>query len=414
MNFSNRITPPSCLAAALVAIAISGCGGSRPGVVVEGDKLTVFTSAPLSGDFKAAGEAMVNGERLALADANGRAGRFTVSLAVLNAVQGRMKVAAATRVASNARAAVLSPTAIAYIGDYDSSSTAISLPLTNQGGIAQISPLSAYPGFTGGEQAGPNEPGRFYPSGKRTFFRLAPSQVRETEAQATLQAQQRCTQSFVIYDDSPLGKRSAAAAGAALKAESVAVAGVSSAGAAKQGFSRLVAAVKDSKADCVTYQASINLAAADLLNQLSVVNPKLKFFVARSGDNDLFTENLSARAQQLTLVTGPGPDPQRLGALGTEVSKRYREQFGSGPGIAGLYGYAAMADVLDAIRRSGAEGNNRAQVLSALNQTENDDSAVGPYSISPNGDSTLTTIVVSRVAGGQLVISPALTDAIND
>ena len=172
--------------------------------------------------------------------------------------------------------------------------------------------------------------------------------------------------------------------------------------------------MKGSKADCVAYGASINLAAAELLNQLSANNPALKFFVGRSGDNAPFTENLSARAQRATLITGPGPDPQRLSTEGSEVSKRYRRQFGSAPGIAGLYGYAAMTDVLEAIRRSGAEGNNRARVLSALSQTEADDSAVGRYSITPDGDSTLTTIVVSRVVGGQLVISPFLTDAINE
>ena len=414
--FSDRLVPLSCLVAALlaVAVAIGGCESSQPGVIVEGDQLTVVTSAPLSGDFKAAGEAMVNGERLALADANGRAGSFDVSLTVLNSVQGRMKISSDARVASNARSAVLSPTSIAYIGDYDSAATAVSLPLINQAGIAQISPLSAYPGFTGSEQAGPDEPRRFYPSGKRTFLRLAPSQVRETEAQASLQAQQGCKESFVIYDDSPAGKRSASAAAAALKAESVAMAGSSAASTAELGISRLVAAVKSSKADCVAYGASINLAAAELLNQLSANNPALKFFVGRSGDNAPFTENLSARAQRATLITGPGPDPQRLSTEGSEVSKRYRRQFGSAPGIAGLYGYAAMTDVLEAIRRSGAEGNNRARVLSALSQTEADDSAVGRYSITPDGDSTLTTIVVSRVVGGQLVISPFLTDAINE
>lgn len=377
-----------------------------------GDQLTVVTSAPLSGDLKIPGQAMVNGERLALADANGQVGAFTVSLTVLNSVQGRMQMASEARVASNARVAVLSPTAVAYIGDYDSAATAISLPLTNQSGIAELSPLSAYGGFTSSKQAGLDEPDRFYPSGRRTFFRLVPSQVRETDAQAAIQAQQRCKASFIAYSDSQLGKSSSDAMATALKAVSVGTAG----SAATSGKSSQVASfarrVERSGADCLSYAGPLNLAAAQLLNRLIVTNSSLKFFVGRGGDAAPFAENLSARAQRATLVTGPGPDTSTLSAEGRAFVRRYRAQFGSDPGVAGLYGYAAMADVLDAIRRAGANGNDRLSVLAALRQTNRTSSVVGAYSYAANGDSTLNGFTVSRIVGGQLVVAPSLTAAI--
>jgi len=411
-NSSSRSRSVALVAICALAVAAVGCGGARPGVVVDGDQLTVVTSAPLSGDLKIPGQAMVNGERLALADANGTVGAFTVSLMVLNSVQGQMKLASEARVASNARGAVLSPNVIAYIGDYDSAATAISLPLTNQGGIVQISPLSAYAGFTSSKQAGLDEPGRFYPSGRRTFFRLVPSQLRETDAQAAIQAQQRCKSSFIAYSDSQLGKSSSDALAAALKAVSVAAAGSAATGGESSQVASFAGRVERSGADCLSLAGPLNLAAAQLLNRLIATNSSLKFFVGRGGDAAPFAENLSARAQRATLVTGPGPDTSTLGSGGKAFVRRYRAQFGSDPGVAGLYGYAAMADVLDAIRSAGANGNDRLRVLAALRQTNRTSSVLGAYSYAANGDSTLNGFTVSRIVGGQLVVAPSLTAAI--
>ena len=91
-------------------------------------------------------------------------------------------------------------------------------------------------------------------------------------------------------------------------------------------------------------------------------------FVGRAGASPSFTENLSARAQRATLVTTPGPDPLRLDSAGAAFTKRYKAQFGTAPGTAGLYGYEAMLDILDAIRSSGASGNDRSSVLAKLNE----------------------------------------------
>lgn len=411
-NSSRRQFLPALAAAALFAALLAGCNSGRPGVVVEGDQLTVITSAPLSGDLEAEGQAMVNGERLALADANGLIGRFTVSLTVLNSVQARMRLPSETRVASNARTAVLSPTSVAYIGDYDSIATAISLPLTNQGGIAQLSPLAGYGGFTSSAQAGLDEPRRFYPSGKKSFFRLAPSNLREAAAQASLQAEQGCKSSFVVFSDSPTGKRAAATISAALKAEAIEIAASASVGGEASQVRRVAKQIVSSNADCLSYWGPVNLLAAQLFNRLISAEPGLKFFVGRAGDSAPFTENLSARAQRATLVTIPGPDPERLGAAGTAFTKRYRAQFGSDPGLAGLYGYAAMNDVLGAIDRAGERGNDRSAVLSELHASGRRSSVLGSYSYDASGDSTLNAFIVWRIIGGELVASPQLTAAI--
>ena len=74
----------------------------------------------------------------------------------------------------NARQAVRDLNAIAYIGDRDSAATALSLPLTNEGHILQVSPSSTYDGLTRASRR-QGEPDRFYPSGERTFGRVVPA-----------------------------------------------------------------------------------------------------------------------------------------------------------------------------------------------------------------------------------------------
>jgi ABC-type branched-subunit amino acid transport system substrate-binding protein len=199
----------------------------------------------------------------------------------------------------------------------------------------------------------------------------------------------------------------------ALKAESVGRAGSAASGGTLSNVKAAKRAIVASGADCVAYSGPTNIAAAELFNQLVSAKRSIKFFVGRAGDSAPLTQNLSARAQRATLVTTPGPDPLRLGATGTAFSKRYRAQFGSAPGTAGTYGYAAMADVLNAIRRSGESGNNRSQIIAQLRATARTSSVLGPYSYSANGDSTLRNFTVSRVVGGELVASPSLTAAIS-
>ena len=94
--------------------------------------------------------------------------------------------------ATNAKTAAEDTSTIAYLGDYDSAATAVSLPLMNAAGILQVSPASPYVGLTSSQDAGQDEPERFYPSGRRTFGRLAPGDPVEAAAQLQADAAAGC------------------------------------------------------------------------------------------------------------------------------------------------------------------------------------------------------------------------------
>ena len=73
-----------------------------------------------------------------------------------------------------ARRAVEDASAVGFIGDLDSGATRISLPITNQADLVQVSPGSAAPDLTRRVSA-ELEPGRYRPSDEQTFARLVPA-----------------------------------------------------------------------------------------------------------------------------------------------------------------------------------------------------------------------------------------------
>jgi branched-chain amino acid transport system substrate-binding protein len=92
------------------------------------------------------------------------------------------------------------------------------------------------------------------------------------------------------------------------------------------------------------------------------------------------------------------------------VLSDYRATFGEEGSAYALYGYEAMTVVLDAIRNSGARGNDRQTVIDRVFATKNRNSVLGRYSVEPDGETTLSQYGVDRVsAAGSPVFLRALT-----
>jgi ABC-type branched-subunit amino acid transport system substrate-binding protein len=155
----------------LVLIVATGCGASRGeirGSSVPGSGVTVYASMPLTGPEAADGRAVVDGMKLALEDANGQAGASAVKLQVLDSAgpDGKPDRDVA---ALNARTALKDISAVGYVGDLDSTGTAISAPILNEGAILQVTPGATYVGLTRPNL--PGEPDRFRPIGRPTLGR---------------------------------------------------------------------------------------------------------------------------------------------------------------------------------------------------------------------------------------------------
>lgn len=389
--------------AALASIpALAGCGGvgTSPAAQSVGTQLTVYSSLPLQGPAASISQQIVGGEKLALAHAGGHVGRFTVSYVSLDDSSPTTGEWDPGVTAANAKAAAQDRTTIAYLGDFNSGATAISLPLTNAAGILQVSPASPYVGLTSSLDAGQGEPERFYLAGKRTFGRIAPGDPVQAAAQVALLKRLGVRRLYVIADldpfDGPLAQIvavDARRAGIEVKAQDMVAI---SHGANLTGE---VAKVAASGAEAVFLSSTATTEAAQFARRLHAAAPRLSLLASSATLNTVFTSNLGA-AEGATFIGSPVLARRLYPAAGRRVLAEYSHRFGASPEPYVLYGYEAMSAVLAAIRAAGAHGDDRQVVIDRFLSTHDRSSVLGAYSMRPSGETTLSSYAIDRVAKG--------------
>ncbi len=399
--------------AALAAVVpvLAGCGSVVSASETTGNQLTVYSALPLEGPSAQAAREIENGEKLALAEAGGRVGPFRVSFASLDDVNPATGLISPGESAAAAKQAAQDTSTIAYIGDYSSAATAVSLPLINEAGILQVSPASPYAGLTSSHDAGQDEPERFYPSGKRTFVRLSPGDSVQAAAQARLMAALGVHSVYVLDDQDPFQLPLAAMVGEQATAAGVALAGHDSIPvAAESNFSGEVAKIVASHAEAVFLAGGPGPGTVALWKRLHRADPGLLLLGSSSMATSEFTSAIGS-AGALTYITTPLLAPSVYPPSAQRVLAAYRRRFGTEAGPSALYGYEAMSGVLDAIRRAGAHGNDRPDVIRAFFAAADRDSVIGRYSVRPNGETTLSVYGVDRVAAGKPVFWRAIDTA---
>src|SRR3954453_17547236 len=176
---SRPMVASGCLVAAL-GIGVAACGSDSPDTKTPSNTtttkaVTIYSSYPLQGAGRAQSEAAVNGAKLALTQAHGKAGDITVTYKPLDDATAQAANWTPEATSANARKAAQDKSTAVYLGEFNSGATAVSLPILNEAGIAQISPANTAVGLTTDEPgATPGEPDKYDPAGVRTFARIVP------------------------------------------------------------------------------------------------------------------------------------------------------------------------------------------------------------------------------------------------
>jgi branched-chain amino acid transport system substrate-binding protein len=393
------------LVALAVLVALPGCGGvgASPAAETVGTQLTIYSGLPLQGPAGAISRQIVGGEKLALADAGGRVGRFTVSYVSLDDSNAKTGQWDPDVTSANAKAVAQDPTTIAYIGDFNSGATAISLPLINGAGILQVSPASPYVGLTSTLDAGQDEPERFYPSGRRTFGRIAPGDPAQAAAQVAALRTLGVRRVYVLADQDPFDSPLAAMLAADAQAAGIEAVGPDTLTIAPgANFTGEVAKVAASGAQAVVVSATATAQAAQLFDELHNAAPGLSLLASSAMLNPVFAGNLGA-AEAASTVASPVLPARLYPASAQRVLRRYRLQFGEAAEPYALYGYEAMSAVLAAIRAAGFQGDDRQAVIDRLLATHDRHSVLGTYSMTANGETTLSMYAIDRIAHGRPV-----------
>ena len=371
--------------ALLPALALSACTRAEErGAQTFATTLTVYLSLPFQGAAGAESQATADGARLALSRAGGRAGEFIVKLSVLDDARTGSERWDPEQTAENANTALRDRTTIAYLGEGPSGATAISLPILNAAGIAQISPTSSYTGLTQAAGGGKGEPEKYYPSGVRSFARPIPSDREQLPALAGLVSAGGCRQLALVDDGEIDGRGITAAVAATPRFGSAQVLDPESLRADEELDPQAEATKLLSQGpDCVLLAARSAARFSELFDALHAADPGVRLF----GSAGLATPETAqaiapGTARGLRLVAPGGPWSPK----GERIAAAYAERFGRPARVASLYGYEAMELALAAVRTAGARGNNREAVEKALFALGDREGPFGSYRLTAQGD----------------------------
>ncbi len=402
-----------CLVTAL-AFGVAACGSDDNGDSSGGsgstgsNSLTIYSSLPLQGDSRPQSQSVVNGEKLALEEANGKVGKFTIKYVSLDDATASAGKWEPGKTSANGRKAAQDKSTIAYLGEFNSGATAISLPILNQAGILQISPSNTAVGLTRKQGAAPGEPDKYYPSGKRTYGRVVPADHIQAAAQVTYQKDQGCTKTYIFNDKEVYGKGLADQVVANAKTQGLTIAGNEGIDTKAANFRSLAQKMKSSGADCMFFGGITQNKGVQLFTDIHAANPTAKLFGPDGVAESPFTTKLSPSVQKVTYVTNPTLDPKLYPPSAQALFDKYKQKYGIDPEPYAIYGYEAMKVALLAIQNAGDKGNDRQAVIDSFFKIKDRDSVLGKYSIDPNGDTTLSDYGADKVVGGKLVFDKVI------
>jgi branched-chain amino acid transport system substrate-binding protein len=415
-----RVAGWACAWAALLvalSVSLSGCGRSATAANhVPGRKLTVYVSMPFDGPSSAGARQVLGGAEIALDQRRRHIGRYSIVLRALNdaTVKGRGWDPGQT--SADARLAIANPTTIGYIGDLNSGATAVSIPLLNRAGIPQISPASTAVGLTtGGSEASPGEPQKYYPTLHRTFARVIPDDSIQAAVQAQLQVQAGCRRVVVLDDGDVDGLDAATAFAVAAHHAHLHVVNAYEFDAHAKNYTSLAATVASDHPDCVLVAALTQNHAVLVTDEVAAAVPDARLFgwsgLAETTYTDAAYGGVRAAMDPRMVITVAALPADDYPPAGRQFLADYTRHYGS-PQPYAIYGYEATSLMLDAISTATDHGRTqalRSKVLAAVFATRDRRSVLGEYSLNANGDTSLDRYGVYHVLDGQLLFWKAMS-----
>jgi branched-chain amino acid transport system substrate-binding protein len=413
---SRWLAATGCLVGAL-AMGVGACGGDDDeggggGGEGGGKTLTVYSSLPLQGASRPQTTALVNGVKLALEQAGGKAGDYTVKYQSLDDSTAQAGSWTPEATQANARKVAQDDSAAVYIGEFNSGASAVSIPILNEAGVPQISPANTYVGLTSDEPGSePGEPEKFYPTGQRTYTRIVPKDTIQAAALATVMKEDGCTNVQLANDKEVYGAGLAKNIQSSAEGQGLTVISNEAIDKNQPNYRALASKAKGAGADCFIYSGITANNAVQLYKDFSAALPDAKLYgpdgVAESGFADPKEGGIPADVASKVKVTVATLDPESYPPEGQEFFSQFEKKYGEpNPDPYSIYGYEAMRLALDAIERSGT--GEKADIVKAIFDTKDRQSVLGTYSIDENGDTTLTDYGVYTIKGGELTFDTSV------
>jgi branched-chain amino acid transport system substrate-binding protein len=383
----------------------AGCGGATGGSGGSGGsgkalkEVIVASDLPLTGSSRAQTESMVQAEQMAIDETNGKAGGVKITFKSLDDATAQAGKWDEAKCADDMNKLAQDPKVVVVLGPMNSGCAQVQIKTANTAGLAMVSPAATAVGLTkdGGD---PGEPDKYYPNGTRNFLRVVLADDMQAKAAATWAKDLGVKTAFVLNDKETYGKGLADQFEGAAEDLGIEVAGNEGIDPLASNYRPLIPKIIASKAQLVFFGGITQNNAGQVLKDLRASSKDIYFMGPDGIFEDAFVE-AAGEAGDGALATFGGVPPEKLTGKGKEFVDRFTKAHGP-PQAYTAYAYDATTMSLEAIKRcADGDGVTRACVLKELFATKDHEGALGTFSMTETGDTTLSTLSGVKVKGGK-------------
>jgi branched-chain amino acid transport system substrate-binding protein len=386
----------------------SGCSPVTYGGEGRPDFL-IATSTALQGEYTGHGVQIVQALKMVLAERGWRAGDHRVGLQICDEVAASGDASSPAKCRRNARAFGRNRSVLVVHGPLTSTCAIEMTPILNRAPGGPLPVLSAGPSYLGLTRSGPgvgrDEPGKYFPTGQRSFLRIAPADDAQGAAGALYARDRGARRVFVLNDDEPYGFGVAEAFRLAAESIGLTVAGTGQWDPKASDYRALAERVGRAGADTLYVGGYPFDHGPRLVKTLrETLGSEAQIIAPDAWNNLAVVEGAGAAAEGFSPTIGVLPNDQ-LPPAGREFAAEFEKRFEARPCCFSVHTAQTAHMMLDAIADS---DGSRGRVLENLFDARVEDGYVGDFEIDRYGDTTLNTIGVYRIEGGQLRFETAI------
>lgn len=391
-----------------------GAPGHEHNADTAGGIIQLFSSWPLTGSYEQLGGDAVQAITMCLADFGNAAGGFALQYEALDdGVAANNGGPDAARETENVNRAVADENCMVYMATYNSGMAKISIPITNEAGLAQISYANTYPGLTKAVENATEEgePEVYYPSGTRNYMRVCPADDIQGSAGANwATGAGGRTAAYVLHDQSLYGEGVASVFQNQFITNGGEVLGFEGYDPQAADYQALMTSIANAAPDIVFAGATVDNNASKLLQDMRGVMGEEVYFLGPDGlINEAFVQGAGQAAEGAYLTFG-GYTPDELlknGGPGADFVTRITEILGHSPDAYAVYSYETTVAVIQSLDRVAAK--DRAAIVTDLFATEGFVSLLGgTWSFTETGDTDSSIIGLTQVQGGVITYLEAI------
>ncbi|MBA2248132.1 MAG: ABC transporter substrate-binding protein [Chloroflexia bacterium] len=388
-----------------------GVAGVAHNTDTSAGTINLYSSWPMTAASAQLGGDSAEAVRFAVELWGGAAGGFAINYEALDdGIAANNGSWDAATEASNATMVVNDQDAVAYIATFNSGAAEASIPITNEAGMAMISPSNTAVQLT--KQSDANPPG--YPdnlyaaTGVRNYMRVVPADDLQGGASAnfafnTLGAQT----AYVLHDNQTYGLGLANVFESTFTALGGSIVGFDAFQPDAPEYQALANGVANAGPALVYISAIVNLNASKLLQDLRELLPSEDVAIIGPDGliNQAFIDGAGDASEGMYLTFG-GLPANELEGVGAEFYNGMLERLDHEPDAYAVYAFECAVVVLQAIDQVAAK--DRAAILDTMFNTSEFRGLIGTWSFTETGDTTAETISLNVVQDGQITFQEVI------